>query len=158
MMTTRVTLGIGALGLGVLLAASPASAVKRNRPCVRSATVDRGACYTTCRDDFQVAKDACQNIDHACAETCRANREACRAAPLSALVVCRAPCESALADAVTNCRNTTSRGTPERDQCIDAVQVTAFQCRDTCREQAAPALRKCRADYTACIKACPPAN
>lgn len=124
--------------------------------CLDEAVQDKKACKADCREAFQTAKDACLNRDHACVEVCRAERSECRDA--TGIDAALLACESTLEDARAQCRATTAPGTPERDQCVDQAQVVAFQCRDTARENARPALKECRATFKTCARACPPAG
>jgi hypothetical protein len=155
-LATAFTLGVAMAGL---LAASHAKAVETDPQCVASEANEMAFCKAVCQANFKTAKDLCRNIDHDCAETCRAGLEGCLDGPngpLTQLDACRIGCADDLESAVTNCRNTTTIGTPERDQCVDAAQVLAFQCRDTCREGVATGLRQCRDLLKGCIQACPP--
>src|SRR5262245_36163021 len=58
-------------------------------------TADK-ACLSACLEDFQVAKDACRNKDHACVETCRSTREACNAPVQATLDAGIAQCKKTL--------------------------------------------------------------
>ena len=108
-------------------------------------------CISECREVFQQAKDSCRNIDHVCAEDCRALYDACIVEPLSDLAECKLPCNTSLVSAATICRTEFSRGTHERDMCIDQAQIVAFACKDNCREQFQPALTLCRKAFKECI-------
>jgi len=46
--------------------------------CRNDARQAYNTCRANCLEDFQVAKDACHNRDHACVERCRSDRDACR--------------------------------------------------------------------------------
>jgi hypothetical protein len=120
-------------------------------PCPREARHDFGDCKRTCREDSQVAKDACLKRDHACVEVCRAERGECHdaAAPDGAFDLC----EDQLQAARQECRTGTLPDTPERDTCIDQAQVASFKCRDDARELAKPLLKDCRADFRLCVNA-----
>jgi hypothetical protein len=126
------------------------------RQCKVDAAAAHLACKAECREDFQVAKDACRNRDHACVELCRADRAACKQPFLDQLAAALAGCKATRDAGVLNCQNLFAEGTPERDQCIDNVQVEAFQCRDQAREDVRPGLHDCRVAFRACVGACPP--
>lgn len=146
-MTCRIrTLTALAVAAFVTTTALPADAGQR--PCIREAKGDAKECAATCKEDFQTAKDACLNRDHACVEICRANRSQCRLETgFDALIDA---CNEALETAREACRNA-----PDRDACVDRAQVNAFECRDSARELTKPALKHCRKDFRACAKACP---
>jgi hypothetical protein len=122
--------------------------------CVSDAKIDFVDCLATCREDFQVAKDACLNRDHRCVEACRADREDCRLA--TGIDAHLAACNDRLAQDRQRCRDTYPNDPDGLDRCIDEAQLVAFQCRDQAREDAAPALAICRDTFRSCAKACPP--
>jgi hypothetical protein len=125
-------------------------------PCVRAAKQAKIECKAVCLEDFQTAKDACLNRDHACVEVCRAERAVCR--DDSGIDDAIAACDATLEGAKQVCRDANPPGTPERNQCIDQAQVVAFQCRDSAREAAHGALKLCRSAFKTCANACPPAD
>jgi len=142
-----------------LLSATGAGGLQSNPQCVRDARLTRKDCAATCDEQFKVSKDSCLNVNHACADACRAGRSTCFDQPLSALQSCVAGCNATLDAKTADCRSQFAEGTPERDHCIDDAQVVAFQCRDVCREALdRNALRLCRQAFHACMNACPPAN
>jgi len=124
--------------------------------CVRVAAQAKRECKAICQEDYQIAKDACLNRDHACVEVCRAERAVCR--DDSGIDDAIALCNATLEIAKQACRDAYSAGTPERDHCIDQAQVVAFQCRDSAREAAYGALKLCRSAFKTCARACPPAD
>ena len=130
-----------------------------DRAGVRQGKIDALATYVTCQtecvEDRQVAKDACLNRDHVCVERCRADRENCRQPILTELASDVAACNGTRDAAIQNCKDLFAEGTPDRDQCCDNAQVEAFQCRDQAREDAAPGLRTCRANFRTCVEGCP---
>jgi hypothetical protein len=145
--------------LAAILIAQPASAAEMNRPCVRDARHEFKICRTECREEFLADKDMCRNIDHDCADLCRADLGECLDGPdgpLTRLEACRMVCLDTLDAAKESCRDRFAKGTPERDQCIDAAQIAAFVCRDTCREGVSADLRACRVAFRTCILGCPP--
>jgi hypothetical protein len=139
------------LGAAILVAALPARAAN---PCIGDAKQQFTEQKAQCKEDYQAAKDACLNRDHACMEGCRAGREECVLA--SGLDESLTACRDALRDAKATCRATHVEGTPELDQCIDQAQVTGFLCRRAARTAAKPALKACRVGFRACAQACPP--
>ena len=133
--------------------------------CRADARVAFKACIAVCREDLQVSKDACRNLDHACVEQCRLDREECRD-----------PIRAQLQADIDSCNATRQQGIDEdclvnypdpgeaQDECIDGYQVIAFQCRDLARENARPGFNDCRDNpdptlgYKACVATCPPAT
>lgn len=139
---------ISILAVAALTVAAAPAANAGARPCVREAKQDAKDCSATCKEDFQTAKDACLNRDHACVEVCRANRSQCRLDTGfdAAIDACNELLESARAQCQPG---------EGRDRCIDDAQVHAFECRDSARELARPLLKQCRKDFRNCAKACP---
>jgi hypothetical protein len=113
-------------------------------------------CKADCKEDFQAAKDACLNRDHFCVEVCRAERYECRVA--TGFDAAIDACNDDLEDAKQECRDNPNNppGSGNRDACIDAAQIVAFQCRDAAREEGKPKLKLCRKAFALCAQACPP--
>lgn len=135
------------------LASTPVTAFAGARPCVREAKQDAKDCSADCKEALQTAKDTCLNRDHACVEVCRANRSQCRLD--SGIDAAIDACNDGLEARRAQCRADHAAGTAERDACIDAAQVDAFECRDSARELARPLLKQCRKNFRTCAKACP---
>lgn len=129
-----------------------AGAAQAGRACVAEVNCERRECNASCREERQAAADLCLRRDHECVEVCRAERESCvdDTGLASALQLCRDETE---ADRQV-CRTLTAPDTPERDLCIDEVQVAGFQCRDDAREAGRPLLRLCRRAFGTCARAC----
>ncbi len=125
------------------------------RQCVLDAKIEYKAENAACREDLQIAKDACRNKDHTCVEQCRADREGCRQPVQDQLDSDVAACNDTRDSAKANCHSLYADGTPELDQCIDNAQVQAFECRDTARETAHPGFAACRQGFRDCVQACP---
>ncbi len=138
--------------------ACPAGAGPVESPavCLRNAKDAYTACLAECREDYQIAKDACRNRDHECVEACRVQRHDCRAPIRAQLEADIAACNATRDAAIQTCRDQNPPDSPELDACIDQAQVVAFQCRDQARENAKPGFAACRADFRACVQACPP--
>ena len=122
------------------------------RQCRSEAVTAFRACYATCREDLQLAKDACRNLDHDCVEQCRSERQTCKQPVRAALDAAIAACKAVRDAAVAACNGD--------DACIDQAQAVAFQCRDAAREAARPGFKACRDAFRACVRpACelPPA-
>lgn len=145
-----------AIAAAVLCLAAASTASAGRGPCVREANAAFRTCHGSCVEGFQADKDACLNRDHACIEVCRAERAECRDA--TGLDAALAQCEATLDAARATCRANTLPGTPERDACIDAAQLAAFQCRDAAREAAKSAILACRTGFKTCALACAPAS
>ncbi|MFN8542747.1 MAG: hypothetical protein U0807_00835 [Candidatus Binatia bacterium] len=107
-------------------------------------------CKADCREDFQLAKDICRGLGHNCVEACRAQRDLCNDGPQAILDAAIAACNATRDAGVQTCKNTFPVG-PDRDACIDQVQVIAFQCRDQAREDARPGFEACREAFHACV-------
>jgi hypothetical protein len=129
-----------------------ATATARGDVCIDGARAEHRDCRATCREDYQTAKDACVNRDHACVEVCRAERAECREA--TGFDAAIDACNDGRDAAVANCRALYPIG-PDRDLCIDEVQVDAFQCRDGVREAELPELLACRQEFRRCALGCP---
>lgn len=125
----------------------PVEDVKQCRSDAKSA--DK-ACLSACLEDFQVAKDACRNKDHACVENCRSARETCNAPVQAALDAAVAQCKATLQAAKAACNGDA--------HCIELAEVVAFQCRDDARDAAKPGFAACRAGFKSCVQGCPPAS
>jgi hypothetical protein len=140
---------------GLLSLLGPAAAPAAN-PCISDARQTVLECQAQCREDFQVAKDACLNRDHECVEVCRAERAVCvEATGLEAAIDA---CRETTRDAKATCRAQNPPESAALDQCIDQAQLVGFQCRDAAREAARPALDVCRVAFRSCARACPPAD
>jgi hypothetical protein len=80
---------------------------------------------------------------------CTGGTDQCKSALQTAKQACGAPCQST--DTACN-------------ECVDNAQVTAFQCRDGCRDSfrtdptVVALLGSCQSSFKACIQKCPPAN
>lgn len=111
--------------------------------CRATARVEHVACREDCNEDFQVEKDACRGLDHACVEVCRDSRDACRDEADDQL--------ESLIDACNATRDAQIATCAGDDACIDAAQSAAFQCRDQAREDMKPSFQACRAAYQACV-------
>ena len=156
---TKIPLVLAVLVVAAIGAAS--FAATPNPGCVKDATQAKTLCNAQCQQTFLAAKDMCRNIDHDCADACRAALGVCldgtnQNGPLPTLDACVDVCNASLETAKANCRQIYQPGTTDRANCIDQAQVTAFQCRDTCREGVAAEIRACRMTNHACIMACPP--
>lgn len=125
-----------------------AGPVEDPKACKLAAKGTYKTCRTDCREDFQVAKDACFNRDHDCVETCRSQRQTCKDPVLATRDAAIDACNTTRAQAIAACNGD--------DTCIDQAQVVAFQCRDQAREDARPGLQACRAAFKTCVTACPP--
>jgi hypothetical protein len=141
-----------ALAVAATLLVLPAAPSLAANPCVKDAAAEHRDCKADCKEDLQVAKDACLDRDHECVEVCRAKRSECRDA--TGIDAALAACNASLYDARKTCRETHPAGSPERDACVDQAQVVAFACRDTARENAKDALKVCRKEFRTCARAC----
>jgi hypothetical protein len=137
-------------------ACGPPSTPVDAKQCKMDAKAAYNQCRASCVEDRQVAVDACHNKDHDCVENCRSDRQDCRAPVVaqrdSTIDQCNADRDAAINPPPPQCP--TDPG-PARDQCVDQVQVIAFECRDQAREDARPGLHQCRDDFKGCVTACP---
>ncbi len=144
--------------VGVLIDSSIIMAVDTNRPCVDDARKEYESCKAACQEQFLVDKDLCRNVNHECADTCRAEHSLCVEPFLQTLEACKDDCDETLKAQKQACRSQFGEGTTERDHCIDVAQVAGFICRDTCREGVSSQLKQCTKALHACINKCPPAK
>lgn len=151
-------LWIGGLVIGVTLAAGPALADSAKRQCVIDAKAEKRTCTELCKDDFLASIDACRGVEHDCADAAREARRECVTDVLTAHSECVTSTCAVFVQGIADCRAAHPVGTPERDACVDGQQLLLFQCRDTCREsvQLWPALKECRREFKAELKACAP--
>jgi hypothetical protein len=156
---------MGAVIGAVVLTGAVAGAIMRDPQCVHDANQTKKDCVATCQENFSVARDLCRNVNHECADACRAGRKACVDPIRQVLTDCLGGCQATLDQAKADCRADPNNppGSTSLDTCIDNAQIAAFTCRDNCREsfntQAnRDALKNCRRIFHACITTCPPAN
>ena len=132
-------------------------------------------CKADCKDEFRAAKLSCRGVEPVCGTACQAGRQVCFDAVDAALDTGQVPgggtltnctdgtdgCKARLQTDKATCGAPCAPGNTVCDTCVDGFQVTAFGCRDTCRESwrsntTLDALRdSCRATFKACIAACP---
>jgi len=172
-----VKLWIG-FGIAVLLgAAGLVRAQGTPSQCILQAISDFKDCKAQCKDDYRSAKFTCRGIDPACGKACLGARldcldgvedilrtgqvpgggtldncaggtDKCRADLEAAKQACGAPCDKNPDPATC-------------DTCVDAAQVTAFVCRDTCRESwrhnttVVALAQQCKDTFKACVALCP---
>lgn len=159
---------------GMVVVAGSRAFAHANASCVLQARADMATCVAQCRDDFRSARFTCRGIDPACGKACLAGRQVCvdgatdilttgqlpGGGTLDACTTGTAGCRAALEAARTGCAAPCG-GDPACDACVDAAQVTAFICRDTCRESwrrnvtVLGLLQSCRTTFRTCVAACP---
>lgn len=179
-------LNAAVLAGAALLVASAASATNT---CVQSARQTYKDCKQSCQDDFTAAQLTCRNIEPGCGEACLEGRSTCTTGVEQILDTGQLPggttslancadglngCDAALQQArqacwaqycasgqtCTSCAQTTDQVSCW--ECIDPAQLTAFSCRDACRDSfrldlTVQAMKKlCKSTFQACIKQCPP--
>ena len=71
-----MTRAVIALAFTVLLA-GPASATGIDPDCKLDAKAEKKECKMLCKEQYRIDLDLCRNVDHECAEACRAGREFC---------------------------------------------------------------------------------
>ena len=151
-MTTRALTLLPAAAAAALVLLASAPRAWAADPCITEAKIEARECKAACREALQTATDDCLDRDHACVEACRAERAECREA--TGFDAAIDACNATRDDARQACREAYPAGSPERDQCIDQVQVVAFQCRDAAREQAKRPLKECRKQFRRCARGC----
>jgi hypothetical protein len=129
-------------------ACGPADPPVDSAACKKAAVAGLKVCKASAREDFQLNKDVCRGLGHTCVEQCRAQRAAC--VDLVGLDDAIAACNATRDGAIQTCKNNNPPGTAQ-DDCIDQVQVIAFQCRDQAREDAQPGLAACASAFQACV-------
>jgi hypothetical protein len=179
-------LNAAVLAGAALLVASAASATNT---CVQSARQTYNDCKQSCQDDFTAAQLTCRNIEPACGEACLEGLSTCTASVEQILDTGQLPggttslancadglngCDAALQQArqacwaqycasgqtCTSCAQTTDQVSCW--DCIDPAQLTAFSCRDACRDSfrldlTVQAMKNlCKSTFNACKKQCPP--
>lgn len=150
-----------AIAFTVLLA-SPASAASVDRACKADAKAEKKECQLLCKEEFRIDLDLCRNVDHECAEACRAGREFClygddtNPGPLARRAACKAACKDTQQASKQTCRDEFAAETPERAECIAAANLEAFLCRQPCRAGIGAEVKLCRRINKACMRACPP--
>jgi hypothetical protein len=148
---------IVALVIGITFAASAAQAHNdAKRQCLKDANAERKACTQVCKDEFLADADTCRALNHDCATQAREDRQACVSEVTDALRQCIADSCGHCDGDISQCKRDFPKGSPERDACIDQVQVDRFKCRDTCRESVElfKSLKACRDEFKADINAC----
>jgi hypothetical protein len=132
--------------------------------CLTDAVDARKACKAECKDDFQTAVFNCKNVNPECGKACLEGRARCMQPFVQVLEDCLDGCRAQLEGDKADCQTRCSGDQACLDPCIDAAQVTAFICRDNCRESfranesAQEGIKNCRAAFRACVHACPPAS
>ena len=129
--------------------------------CIKAASSNYKECKGDCKEDFQVAKDACINKDHDCVEACRELRSECVddtgfAGGIKA-------CNQTMDGQIANCKQIYPPDSTDRDTCIDDAQVAGFVCRQGVRKSTKDALNACRKGdpsqgiqgFRPCVAACP---
>jgi hypothetical protein len=144
--------------------------------CRLQAKEEFRACKADCKNDYRSAKLGCRNVDPACGLGCMAGRQVCRDSVDDILATGQLPgggtldncadgtdgCKAGLQAAKDACGAPCAPGDQACDACVDAAQVTAFVCRDDCRESwrsngvVAALKESCTTTFRACIGACPP--
>jgi len=126
--------------------------------------------------DYHDSKFACRGVEPSCGTACLAGRQVCQDGVEAILDTGQLPAGGTLADCATGtdgCKATlqadkqTCPGWPCQlsdqacNDCVDGKQVTAFICRDTCRDswRADPTVislaQNCKDVFKACVQACP---
>ena len=135
-----------------------AMGVEANPQCIDDAKKEFEFCKEGCKENFLVDKDLCRNINHDCADNCRAGHSTCVYPYLEKLDNCKDACDVALEAQKSSCREQYGEGTSERHNCIDSAQIAGFVCRDRCREGVSAEIKQCSKVLGTCVKKCPPAK
>ena len=141
-------------GMAAIAQADPA--------CLAQAKQNFLGCRQQCSDDYQDDKFRCRNVDPACGNACLAGREVCLEPIRAVLEGCLDGCRATLRNTKQNtCHAPCAPGDTVCDGCVDDAQVTAFICRDNCREDFranhTDDVKLCRAAFRACVHVCQPA-
>jgi len=129
--------------------------------CIKAAAGNYKECKGNCKEDFQIAQDACINKDHDCVEACREQRSECIDATGFADLI--KACNTTMNAAIANCKMIYPDDPVARDTCIDDAQVTGFLCRLDVRKSTKDALNDCRKGnpdlgiqgFRPCVQDCP---
>jgi hypothetical protein len=168
MRMTAVGLGLAA---ALVLAAGPTRAGATSA-CLQDAKSTYVDCKSQCSDDYNDAKGVCRGVSPGCFLACVDGRKECTDAVRQPLTDCLNGCESTLDAARAQCKAQTGCGGSANPctsnaafiECMNAPQLAAFTCRDTCRDNfrldpnARAALKACSAGFKACVKSCPPSS
>jgi hypothetical protein len=168
-------LGRAALAVAAGLSLASITDAHADRECIGRAKDTYVSCRDQCKDDFFSAKFACRGVSPACGLACLAGREVCVDAAEDILRTGQFPdgsplancpggtdaCMSALKTAKSACGAPCAPSDAACNACVDVAQVTAFTCRDACRDSWRPdprvvaALSTCRKSFKSCVQACP---
>jgi hypothetical protein len=110
-----------------------------------------------CRRTHQATASACIGKDVMCVPDCTDTRETCNEPAQAALDIALAACRSQGKTALSACAATHPVGSTELQQCVETAQATAFACRESAIQAAAPSFAPCTKGFLGCLKACPPA-
>jgi hypothetical protein len=142
------------------------------KSCVTDAKDTYVECKTQCKSDFDDARGLCHGVAPGCFDACIDGRTDCVTAARQPLTDCLQGCEDALSQARQACRASSGCGGSSDPcstnanfiACMNPAQLTAFTCRDACRDNfrldpnAQAALKACAKGFRACVKSCPPAS
>ena len=132
------------------------------KECKLDAKEEKKECTLLCKEQFRLDKDLCRNVDHECAEECRADRQFCLygdeefPGPLTLKAECKDACKVTREATKESCRATFDEGTTELAECLLGANLAAWLCRRPCREGVKEAVKICRRANRDCIRACPP--
>ncbi len=166
------------LSAATLLAAPGPSIAGTSGTCVPDAKDNFRSCRAQCRSDFIDARLTCRNIQPACGTACLAGRDACLenvqnilrtgqlpdGSPLANCTGGTDQCKAAFQAAKQACGAPCPATNMACIECVDNAQVTAFECRDGCRDSwrtnatVIAMLASCQSSFRACIQQCPPAS
>jgi hypothetical protein len=152
----RLHIGVLAVAVGIF-GAGQVFGVTSDPTCVSQARTQKKTCLSSCKDSYQQARDLCYHVDPSCVSGCRSDQATCAGPFLDTLQPCVDNCQSQLRTAKPACP---PAGDPTRSDCIDAAQLTAFNCRDACRDDptVSSGLQSCRQAFHSCVKGCPAAQ
>ena len=155
-------------GLGLLVAVmwiGGTAAVSHADPvCIAQSKATFKDCRQQCADNYKDDKFRCRDVDPACGNACLAGREVCLEPINDILDTCLEGCKATLVQTKQDNCHVPPACAPDDtacNDCVDAAQVDAFVCRDTCREDFranhTDDVKLCHAAFRACAHACPPA-
>ncbi len=133
----------------------PAEPPRDVRQCRRESRRTFRAARTVCNQAADLEVNACANKDAACVQSCRDARETCGTPTQATLTAALAACNAQKRAAEASCQATFPASDPALVQCIETADTTAFLCRESARQDAAPGFATCAEVYTGCAKACP---
>jgi hypothetical protein len=139
--------------LPALLAGPAAGATEQERlECLTRTRREYGTCLRDaqerCRTEFEGRLGGCFPGPE-CPTACLGAQEACMKEPVFERNGCRIACQADGRVARQGCRVEV-----DREACRRTARVKAIKCKDQCNRRAAPAIQRCRDEFSDCLGVC----